>query len=809
MSASARHFRKLKQQTQRSPKRSTWARRLWFALLGTVVLLITVYIGLQTPLAKGILTATLNRSLSRTGRSIHIEGLTGWLPQAPRIKVFTLADDQGIWLRMEGLHLVWQPGSMLKGHVSIEGLSAERVQILRRPEGSQKSPPANNPKIPNLPGITIQRLHITTLQLEAPLLGHPYKLGLEGSCQVSPRLQTLEGTLTLSGDINAQLQCQLQTNETPTHGSLAAILDTPQGKGAYQCAYQFDQGQLALSDVNLVIPGARLHGDVAIRLPSGLSVGDLQLQLADVGPVASWFGQTVQGRGEAQVQLQIADNTQQILSTWELRQAAWSDLSLETIHGSLNVQDVFGTVSGHGTLAVQGLTRGEQQINQFAMDLQATRHTGLLTLQTDGVVKHPFMLDTQAVWQPSSTGWAVTMGATQVNYHSQQVQLEPGAKLLFDKNTGTFDNWNLLFDKTALNLSGTLLMSPAEPRVAGALQVRGGVAADVTYDATLPLHSHQGQAEIVVTRHNIPVKGNVAYAWSDEALSFSDVHVTTTGLDLSGQAQYQWDTGLIQGQLLAEIPDAYPVTTFLGVPAQAHAQAQFDLRAEQGIQQVQGHWTIEDVNWTTLRLVALQGDVDLQQPWTAPTGNVTARGAGLTWKQMQWDHWTLQAEGDRHVLDLSMLGAGIIDQPLAVDARATVRLDGSPQTLVLHQGLLQYGPETLVLQRPAMIWRDVPEPNTSPRFTLDGWLWQAQNASLLLEGWVSRDRLALQTALTDLSIKDLAVFDTHTLSGQIGATMKMFGSPQQPQIEISAQAQTLRLQEPGTMRRVPAIASRP
>ncbi|MCP4454208.1 MAG: hypothetical protein GY809_22330, partial [Planctomycetes bacterium] len=206
MSASARHSRKPEQQTQRSPKRGTWPRRLWSTLLGTVVLLITVYLVLQTPLAKGILTATLNRTLSRTGRSIHIEGLTGWLPQAPRIKAFTLADDEGPWLRMEGLHLDWQPGSMLKGHVSIKGLGAKRVQILRRPNGFREFPRTNDLNAPNLPGITAQSLRITTLQLEAPFLGRPYRLGLKGSFQASPRLQALEGALTLSGDISAQLE---------------------------------------------------------------------------------------------------------------------------------------------------------------------------------------------------------------------------------------------------------------------------------------------------------------------------------------------------------------------------------------------------------------------------------------------------------------------------------------------------------------------------------------------------------------------------------------------------------------------------
>ncbi|MCP4456377.1 MAG: translocation/assembly module TamB, partial [Planctomycetes bacterium] len=606
----------------------------------------------------------------------------------------------------------------------------------------------------------------------------------------------LGGALTLSGDIIAQLEYQLQTNETPTRGSLAITLDTPQEKCAYQCGYRFNQGQLALTDVNLVIPGANLRGDVAIHHPSGLSEGDLLLHIDDTGPAASWFGQTVQGRGEVQARLQIADNTQQILSTWELTQAAWSDMTLDMIRGSLNGQDVFGTVRGSGTLSAQGLTRGAQQIDHLTMDLQATRHSGLLSLQMDGVATHPFRLNTQAAWQPSSTGWAVTLGATQVNYHAQQLQLEPGAELLFNKNTGTLANLNVLFDEMALSLRGTLLISPAEARIAGALQVGGDVVADVTYEGTLPLHSRQGQADIVVTRHNIPAKGSVAYAWSDEALSFSEVHVTTTGLALSGQAQYQWDTGLIQGQFRAEVPDAYPVTTFLGIPAQAQAQAQFDLRAEQGIQHVQSHWAIEDVNWATLRLVSLQGDMDLQQPWTAPTGHVTAHGAGLTWKQIQWDHWTLQAEGDRHALDLSVLGAGAIDQPLVMDARATVRLDGSQQALVLHQGLLQYGPETLVLQSPAIIWRDAPEPNASPRYTLDGWLWQAQNASLLVEGWVTRDQLAFQTVLSDLSIEELAIFDSHTLSGQIDATINMFGSPQQPHIELAAVAQTLRLQEP-------------
>ncbi len=786
MSVSAKHSKNPKQTPRPSSRWPGWCRHARRLTVWILILLIGTYVGLQTPPGKGILTALINHSLEQAGQSIRIRGLSGWLPQTVGLAEITVADEQGLWLRAQGLRLSWQPTSWLKGDIAIEELAAEHIVIVRRPV--RASGPAGAPDMDTLPGVTVGQYRVSHLQLESALLGSAYDLSILGNCQLAPQLEAFAGQIRVTGDLDHGAQWSLQSHASPARGQLHVTLDTPQGTGHLQSRYALSSDGLDVSDVNITVPGAGVQGHLKVQWASGLAQGQLQIQVEDAAHPAHWFGQRIQGQAQARVQLQVTENTQQVIATWTLTQIAWTEFVLERAQGRLELLDPMADARGEVTLALEGLTRGDQQIDQLTMNLKGAPQRGQWDLQSHGNLKHPFRLDTRGAWQSASPGWAVSLDQTRADYGPQRVEVQPGAKLLVKGTSGTLHDWNLLINERALHLEGEVTLDPANARTTGAVQMQGAVTADVTWDATIPLTGSRGEATAVVTRNGIPLTGSLGYQRSDQILALSPIRVTAPGLELQGQAHLDITSALLQGHLQADIPDACAVTTFLGFPVQTQAQARLDFTTEGNLQQASGTWTLDHVMWHDLQLQSHRGSLSFEGPWTQPTAKIALQGTALSWKQMQWDHWQVSLEGNHQRLDLSVLGAGQLNRPMAVDAQARIQWDGSDEVLALQHGLIHYGAMTFTLNRPARILRTLQEADSAPRYELENWQWQADEATLSLQGWGSRDQLAIQATVADLPARHLPLSSTEALSGHIHAQFQMSGSPQQPCLELDAQA---------------------
>jgi translocation and assembly module TamB len=164
---------------------------------------------------------------------------------------------------------------------------------------------------------------------------------------------------------------------------------------------------------------------------------------------------------------------------------------------------------------------------------------------------------------------------------------------------------------------------------------------------------------------------------------------------------------------------------------------------------------------------------------------------------MQWDQWALEAAGDRQALDLSVLATGALDRPLAVDARATLCLDAAERALILRQALLQVGPDTYTLRRPALVLRDSPAPNEPMHYVLHDWQWRSSGATLTWGGWLSRERLNLRATLADLAVRHLPLAHAKALAGLVQGVLQIQGSFRNPCIEWTSAVAGLGLLDPG------------
>ena len=138
------------------------------AVAGTLLLALVLL--LYTP--PGLrLVARLVTPLS--GGTVRVSGLDGFLPNhivAARVEV---ADDNGVWLRVQDADLRWSALSALFGHIAIDSVRAARVQVLRQPLPSSSEGSG--------PVIDVAHLALPRIELAEAVAGHAAALSAQGA----------------------------------------------------------------------------------------------------------------------------------------------------------------------------------------------------------------------------------------------------------------------------------------------------------------------------------------------------------------------------------------------------------------------------------------------------------------------------------------------------------------------------------------------------------------------------------------------------------------------------------------------------
>ncbi|MDE4175502.1 translocation/assembly module TamB domain-containing protein [Phaeobacter sp. PT47_59] len=193
----------------------------------------------------GLLVDFLEDSLSGDNRYITVTGLTGALSSQAAIEQLTVADDDGIWLMIEGAKLDWNRLALLQGRFSVNTLSAETISLLRRPspvagDAALPSPEATPLVLPDLPvAVELGEIRAGRVDLGADLLGQPASLSLKGSLSLADgalhtqleaaRLDRPDDRLNLmAGYASSTRQIDLDLSLTEgADGLMSALLDLP------------------------------------------------------------------------------------------------------------------------------------------------------------------------------------------------------------------------------------------------------------------------------------------------------------------------------------------------------------------------------------------------------------------------------------------------------------------------------------------------------------------------------------------------------------------------------------------------------
>ncbi|WP_297773612.1 translocation/assembly module TamB domain-containing protein [uncultured Roseovarius sp.] len=135
---------------------------------------------------RGFLQSLIEDNLSGAGRKVRITGFAGALSSQASLETLTIADNEGVWLRLGDVTLDWTRSALLAGRVEVNRLTAAEITLSRLPEGEAPVTPedaeATPFALPDLPvSVNIGEISAETLTLGGPVLGEEIRLELFGS----------------------------------------------------------------------------------------------------------------------------------------------------------------------------------------------------------------------------------------------------------------------------------------------------------------------------------------------------------------------------------------------------------------------------------------------------------------------------------------------------------------------------------------------------------------------------------------------------------------------------------------------------
>lgn len=208
-------------------------RNLFLVLIGLVILALA---SLATPVGHWLVAGIIERSASRDGLTVSIEGVSGWPPFWTGARTVTLADANGVFAEIRDLDVDLNVLPLLTGALSIRSLDAAEVTVARRP-----TLPGGGGGDGALLPFAAERFSIARLNLADGVAGAAAALAVNGTAHVgrdgsvaaafaADRIDGGTGTLSASFDrASAALPLGIDINlREGDDGIIPALLGRPQ-----------------------------------------------------------------------------------------------------------------------------------------------------------------------------------------------------------------------------------------------------------------------------------------------------------------------------------------------------------------------------------------------------------------------------------------------------------------------------------------------------------------------------------------------------------------------------------------------------
>lgn len=254
-----------------------WIGRGVAALVATaIVLVVVLFAGANTQPGRAVVAKLVPRL---TGGVVAIHGLSGRFPDRLKATEVSLRDKDGVWAKIDGLDLDWEPLKLAQRTIAVDRLSAARITVLRRPVSSGASS-----SIPL--ALNIDALHVGRLDLAPAVTGTAASIALDGSAEIRASREEkvalavngigTPGSYHLTAHLGAADLAVSLVGQEPAHGLVSAVAGLP------------DLGPLSV-DGSFSGPRSAVGGQVRLAVgPARLSAhGTLDLERHSVDLTAA------------------------------------------------------------------------------------------------------------------------------------------------------------------------------------------------------------------------------------------------------------------------------------------------------------------------------------------------------------------------------------------------------------------------------------------------------------------------------------------------------------------------------------------
>ena len=336
---------------------------------------------------KGVLSSLLSRVLSTPTTQVSIGQVDGALSSDATIHNVTIADRDGVWLKLDKARIVWsRTALLLHQRLEVDKLEVGDLQILRRPLPSDQAVAnSNQPILPQLPvKIEIKAFALTQLALGAPVAGQAAQVSASGAASLGNPSEGLNlrfeaHRLDAPGSVSAQLALVPKTQSLtlklaasePAGGLVVHALNVPglpplsldvDGSGtldAFSAQLTFDAGKdigaIGSANVRRIADARRLTLDLRARIAGLLPA-----------PAAPVFAGTTKLNGT----VDFADSSAITIKPVTVE----SETAQLTVQGTLSPEQVADlTISAKALDNAGGKTKaGEIAIGKLAFDAAVT-----------------------------------------------------------------------------------------------------------------------------------------------------------------------------------------------------------------------------------------------------------------------------------------------------------------------------------------------------------------------------------------------------------------------------------------------------
>jgi len=211
----------------------------------TAGLVVYTMSGASSENQQDMLAGLVSKTLSTPAAQIHIGGVDGVLSSDASIRDVTIADKDGVWLKLDHARLVWRRTALLLGRLEVDRLEIGTLDIRRTPQPDDQpvaepdeSAAESSPSIlPNLPvKVQVKAFDLQALMLGQPVLGEAATIAATGNVELGSPSEGLTFNLDATrkdapGRFKAALAFVPQdsalsldvTLDEPSHGLLSKL----------------------------------------------------------------------------------------------------------------------------------------------------------------------------------------------------------------------------------------------------------------------------------------------------------------------------------------------------------------------------------------------------------------------------------------------------------------------------------------------------------------------------------------------------------------------------------------------------------